>query len=351
MKIKSIGTCSVVTIFAALAVLSNGQRDGRTARSGSDVVGPNLVSLVSAGQQCPIEFMRCIDFGSDISGMIFTCNSSPAYLQYATSLFNPKEYNIQRSASIITFDQSGKLADTFQMPQFMPVPCTIAVNNPYFSSNGLEGTIPGRINSSQALSMAVCDEFRGFFESSSEAMVQIPGASSSGPVDPIGHIWCGQKVKTKSNIKNDRLASWSGDCIGSAGVQISIDNGDGQGPFVFTPTALSQLRLTKGLSVGRVASVDSFTWLRILPNGGVENVPVEYNMLALDATSKDAAKMTIRFKPEQSLRVTVHYPNLCDVTGVCKFSVTYKGPIPTAPFMFKFDNQTEGCRLLPTVNK
>lgn len=345
MKFKSIATCSIVTVFAALAMLSNGQRDGRTARPGSDGVGPNLMSLVSGGQQCPIEFMRCLDFGSDLTGMIFTCNSSPAYLQYATSLFNPKEYNIQRSASIITFDQSGKLASTLQMPQFMPVPCSIAVNNPYFSNRGSEGTMPARMSSSQALAVAVCDEFRGFFESNSEAMVQIPGTSSSGPVDPIGHIWCGQKVKTKSNIKNDRFDHWTG-CTSSAGVSISVDNGDGQGPFIFTPTALSQLILTRGPSVGRIAKIDSFTWKRILPNGDVENTPVEYNMLALDAGSKDAAKMSIRFKPEQSVRLTVRYPNLCDLTCVCKYSVTHSGPIPTFPVMFKIESP-EFCSINP----
>ena len=346
MKFKSIATCSVVTVLAAMAMLSNGQRDGRTARAGSYGVEPNLLSLVSAGQQCPMKYFQSIDFGSQMTGMIFTCDTSAAYLQFATSLFNPKEYSVQRSASITSIDAGGKGGSITPFPVLVPTPFTIAPNNPYFSNKGLEGNIPARRNSGQISPMAACDEFRGFFEGTNEAIVQIPGATAIGPVDPIGHIYCALKTRTKSNNANDRVGSWSGDCVGSAGISISLDNGDGQGPFVFTPTALSQLKLTKNLSVGRVAKIDSYTWKRILPNGDVENTPVEYNMLALDAGSKDAAKMSIRFKPEQSVRMTVRYPNLCDLTCVCKYSVTHSGPIPTFPVMFKIENP-ENCSINP----
>ena len=251
-----------------------------------------------------IQKMIGMNLGNGITATAFLAEPNQTYLSYATALFNPKEYKLDRVAAIVWPSSDGKGGEPFALTDFVAMPLRMP-----------EGQSE-RINKS-----VQWEPHKLFLESDSPAMVQLPPAISVGMVDPIGHIWCLQKTRTKSNNANDRLNFMTEspivEAVNANQIQISLDNGSGKGPITLVPLEMGSMKLTKadaGRTLDAVATKKKTRdWIQNSYDKRGRFDPTLVNVLQFDIATADVARLSSQFQAGQGLRVKVRFPWLCDV--------------------------------------
>jgi hypothetical protein len=195
MKFKSIALGSIMISLVAVTSVS-------LAQTGSSRYKLSLPS----GGACDLTLMDCKNFDASSWAMVLIGESNPVFLQYITVMFNPREYSLARGASVITTDAAGKGASVLEIPQ----PESFTVTNTGEVTTGPIRTGRSLSRGSQSSGVSwITEDVSSFFSSNAGSMVMLPPAVSAGPVDPIGHIFCVVKTKTKSNQSNDRTSGAS----------------------------------------------------------------------------------------------------------------------------------------------
>jgi hypothetical protein len=93
---KSIALGSIIVAMAATTALANAQ------------AGSSMFRLVLAnGATGSLFQMDSFEMSFGARAVALTGDSNPVFLQYASAMFNPKEYSISRGASVIAMDASG----------------------------------------------------------------------------------------------------------------------------------------------------------------------------------------------------------------------------------------------------
>jgi hypothetical protein len=217
------------------------------------------------------------------------------------------------------------------------------------------------------LNQAVLDDVAPFLGGDDSALVRLPPAVSSGaPVDPIGHIVCVIKTKTKSNQSNDRSSAHTVeslttnfvDEVSAQNVRILLQGGDGKGETVVTPISMGAQKLTKADS-GR--ALDAFangnkirSWVKdAYDHRTAAFDPSLTNVLQFDVSTAEAERMTFKFQSGQSMRIKVKFPWLCDEDCSMTEPIDKNWIEKISPTMSRVSImlKPEACHLLPTMNK
>ena len=298
------------------------------------------------------------------TGIVLCGDSNPVFLSFANALFNPREYTIDRVATITTSDPAGRATHSMTVSPPESFSSIIGAGQ---VAGITGGAIAGRTFSANqvhhnAMSRIVVDELVPFFASTDSYMLRLPPAVSTGVAEPVGHILCVVKTKTKSNQSNDRIETLTdptfADEIAAQNVRILLQGGDGKGQASITPISMGAMKLTKADagrtldSVGKEMKIQK--WIkdsydrRIAPFD-----PSLTNVLQFDISSTEAEKLATQFQLGQSMRIKVKFPWLCDTD--CDMTEPLTGSwiekISVSTSRISIVLKPEACRLLPTVNK
>ncbi len=304
------------------------------------------------------------------TGIVLCGDSNPVFLSFANALFNPKEYTIDRVATVTTLDPTGRANHSMTVSPPESFRAILAGTTSLIGSGGNNRrTFSANDVHHNALEQIVADELVPFFDSNDSTMLRLPPAISSGaPVDPIGHIVCVVKTKTKSNQSNDRVKVQAiqtttdptfVDEISSQNVRILLQGGDGKGQMMVTPISMGAMKLTKA-DAGRAldASLDKEkkiqSWVKDCYDRRTSAFdPSLTNVLQFDISSAEAEKLAAQFQPGQSMRVKVKFPWLCDADCDMTQPLAKSWIDKISPTMCRVSIVLTPavCRLLPTVNK
>ncbi len=251
----------------------------------------------------------------------------------------------------------------------MTVPPAESFRAVWADANSLVGSgTSGRGFSSNAvhhnqLSRSAIEDIIPFLASDNSTLVRLPPADSMSPqFDPVGHIVCVIKTKTKSNQSNDRVKGDASldpmDGISAQNVRILLQGGDGKGQMVITPSSMGAMKLTKadaGRSLDAAAKDKKIqSWVKDCYDRRIAPFdPSLTNVLQFDISTTEAEKLASQFQPGQSMRIKVKFPWLCDTDCAMTepISKTWIDKISSSTSRVSICLMPEICRLLPTVNK
>ncbi|MEI8280960.1 MAG: hypothetical protein WCG75_01010 [Armatimonadota bacterium] len=311
MKIKSIALASVMMATATASVTALAQSDKSTTQ------------LSWIGNTCPIRMFMTLNLEPSATGIVLCGDSNPVFLGFANALFNPREYTIDRVATVTTSDSSGRATHSMTVSPPESFRAILAGTTSLVGSGGSNRrTFSANDVHHNAMDQIVADELSPFFTSDDSTMLRLPPAVSGGvPVDPIGHIVCVVKTKTKSNQSNDRSSAHANetlqpivDEISSQNVRILLQGGDGKGQMVVTPVSMGAMKLTKA-DVGRAldASLEKEkkiqSWVKDCYDRRTSAFdPSLTNVLQFDISASEAEKLSTQFQPGQSRRIKLKSP-------------------------------------------
>lgn len=89
MKFKSIFLGSIILVSAGTSMIARAQGGA-----------PIFKLMLASGSSCDLSIMQLLNLEPSAQGLVLIGNSNPVFLQYATALFNPKEYTLARGASV-----------------------------------------------------------------------------------------------------------------------------------------------------------------------------------------------------------------------------------------------------------
>ena len=229
MKIKSIALASIMVATAAGSMTALAQSDKSTTQ------------LSWIGNTCPIRMSMSLNLEPSATGIVLCGDSNPIFLSFANALFNPREYTIDRVATVTTSDSSGRATHSMTVS---PPESFSSIIGPGQVAGITGGAVAGRTFSANqvhhnVMSRIVEDELVPFFASADSYLLRLPPAVSTGAAEPVGHILCVVKTKTKSNQSNDRVIAQAietltdptfADEVAAQNVRILLQGGDGKGP-------------------------------------------------------------------------------------------------------------------------
>lgn len=348
MKIKSLSLCSIAIVASSLPGMALAQR------------GITMTSLrFATGASCPLTSSHRVDLNVG-TAFVLISDYQPAFMLYATSLFNPKEYNLSHGSALVTSDPSGRSAETTTLPEPESFKAILA------GTTSMVGS-PGRNRfSSSPTQIPVAgwmEDLPSFVQADSASMVRLPPALGPGTlVDPVGHVVCIFKTKTKSNQSNDRVSPPNllpyVDAVSAQGIRISMSTVDGKGLQVITPSTMGAMKLTKA-DAGRTADASATgkkiqSWVKdCYDRRTMAYDPTLTNVLQFDISSTEAEKLKAQFHPGQNLRVKVKFPWLCDAdcSMTAPLSQSWVEPVSSNMCRVSIVLPPDACRVLPTVNK
>ena len=369
MKIKSIAFGSIMVVMTATTAVAKAQ-----------VGAPMFKLVLQTGASCDLSLVQMLYMDPVGECVVMGGDSSATFLQYATAQFNPKEYSLSRNATISSVDSSSRSSHSMTVPPAESFRALLAGATSVAGSGGGRGNLrsSGQSDEPGSMNPAILNDLVPFCASDESSMVRLPPAVSGGvPVDPIGHIYCAlktrtksnqanertEKTRTKSNNANDRSSGHAGeklevtDNVSAQNVRIVLQGIDGKGEMVVTPISMGALKLTKA-DVGSPFDGGMTKKIRDWIKSSFDNRSTQFdpsltNVLQFDVSSNEAERLFVRFKPDQRLRVKVKFPWLCDAD--CSMTEplgkSWVDKISSTLSRISIVLNPEACRLLPTVNK